>query len=69
MGLVHCSIVVRTCVLAILKTQSCHLSLYILNHFFALNTSGHNEITALLLDIVDGVLLQIDTIYKTILVL
>ena len=48
---------VWTGVSTILKTQTRHLSLHILNHFSALDTPCHHKITALLLHIRDCILL------------
>lgn len=58
--LAHCRVVtVIACVLvAILKTETSYLSLYIIDHFSALYVSGHNIITALLLYICDCILLN-----------
>jgi len=41
--------VVVTCLTTSRKVETSHLPLHILNHFPALNVSGHHEITALLL--------------------
>lgn len=42
----------------ILETKTSHLSLDILNHFPALDVSGHYKVTALLLYICDCVLMK-----------
>lgn len=56
-------VVVSTCVFTILEIEARHLSLYIFNHFPALDVSGHDKITALLLNICDCVLLIKDSSY------
>ena len=56
MGLTHRRVVVSTSVLTILETETCHLSLYIFNHFSALDVSGHHKIAALLLYVCDCIL-------------
>lgn len=56
MRLSDCWVVVSTTSILVLKTETCHLSLHIFNHFSALDVSCHHEITALLFNVCDSIL-------------
>ena len=56
MRLPNCWVGISSRRILILKTETCHLPLYIFHHFSALNVSSHHKITALLLYICNRIL-------------